>query len=117
MTRPTLLVYHADRRYAELVNVPKRGVDVRIAATPSEAASAIAEAEILYAWKFPPQLYAKAGRLKWLQVDRKSTRLNSSHVRISYAVFCLKKKNKRDTLTITPSIFHAIRLPAIDDPT
>src|SRR5690606_31393591 len=27
--------------------------------------------------------------------DRKSTRLNSSHVKISYAVFCLKKKNKR----------------------
>src|SRR5699024_445486 len=27
-------------------------------------------------------------------VDRKSTRLNSSHVSISYAVFCLKKKNK-----------------------
>src|SRR3989442_2499805 len=27
-------------------------------------------------------------------VDRKSTRLNSSHVRISYAVFCLKKKNR-----------------------
>src|SRR3989442_11678282 len=26
--------------------------------------------------------------------DRKSTRLNSSHVRISYAVFCLKKKNR-----------------------
>src|SRR5690554_7429393 len=28
--------------------------------------------------------------------DRKSTRLNSSHVRISYAVFCLKKKNKTE---------------------
>src|SRR5699024_10034477 len=28
--------------------------------------------------------------------DRKSTRLNSSHVSISYAVFCLKKKNKTD---------------------
>src|SRR5690606_41078184 len=27
--------------------------------------------------------------------DRKSTRLNSSHVKISYAVFCLKKKNTR----------------------
>src|SRR5436305_4140563 len=27
--------------------------------------------------------------------DRKSTRLNSSHVRISYAVFCLKKKRQR----------------------
>src|SRR5215510_15586006 len=29
--------------------------------------------------------------------DRKSTRLNSSHVAISYAVFCLKKKNKKHT--------------------
>src|SRR3712207_7046664 len=28
-----------------------------------------------------------------LQLDRKSTRLNSSHANISYAVFCLKKKN------------------------
>src|SRR5690606_41349197 len=28
------------------------------------------------------------------EIDRKSTRLNSSHVKISYAVFCLKKKNK-----------------------
>src|SRR3989442_5529230 len=30
--------------------------------------------------------------------DRKSTRLNSSHVRISYAVFCLKKKKKSNTI-------------------
>src|SRR5690606_39292855 len=30
-----------------------------------------------------------------LMADRKSTRLNSSHVKISYAVFCLKKKNTR----------------------
>src|SRR3712207_6917280 len=29
--------------------------------------------------------------------DRKSTRLNSSHANISYAVFCLKKKNKHTT--------------------
>src|SRR5947207_4676143 len=29
------------------------------------------------------------------QIDRKSTRLNSSHTVISYAVFCLKKKNTR----------------------
>src|SRR6266511_4898635 len=28
--------------------------------------------------------------------DRKSTRLNSSHVKISYAVFCLKKKKKKN---------------------
>src|SRR5215510_5783784 len=35
--------------------------------------------------------------------DRKSTRLNSSHVAISYAVFCLKKKNEiRDRHTQSP---------------
>src|SRR3989442_11227903 len=40
-----------------------------------------------------PGLFATFG------LDRKSTRLNSSHVRISYAVFCLKKKT---THTMTP---------------
>src|SRR5438270_5096115 len=33
--------------------------------------------------------------LQSLRIDRKSTRLNSSHSQISYAVFCLKKKNKK----------------------
>src|SRR3712207_8253638 len=32
------------------------------------------------------------------QVDRKSTRLNSSHANISYAVFCLKKKKTRSNV-------------------
>src|SRR3712207_7633860 len=37
----------------------------------------------------------RAGRnMQRYTVDRKSTRLNSSHANISYAVFCLKKKNK-----------------------
>src|SRR5690606_1459220 len=31
-----------------------------------------------------------------IEADRKSTRLNSSHVKISYAVFCLKKKKKKE---------------------
>src|SRR5690349_25134647 len=35
---------------------------------------------------------ARDARERRAQVDRKSTRLNSSHVEISYAVFCLKKK-------------------------
>src|SRR3712207_8139991 len=33
-------------------------------------------------------------------LDRKSTRLNSSHANISYAVFCLKKKNIKPTSTL-----------------
>src|SRR5436305_7635962 len=38
---------------------------------------------------------------EWPHPDRKSTRLNSSHVRISYAVFCLKKKKKKQTKLLT----------------
>src|SRR6266436_6820201 len=41
-------------------------------------------------------------------IDRKSTRLNSSHGYISYAVFCLKKKNekeKKHLLPLKPSLF------------
>src|SRR5215475_15082600 len=33
--------------------------------------------------------------------DRKSTRLNSSHVKISYAVFCLKKQKKKNNIRFT----------------
>src|SRR6266496_5982591 len=41
---------------------------------------------------------AAVPRLGWrAHRDRKSTRLNSSHVEISYAVFCLKKKKKTKT--------------------
>src|SRR5690554_7174960 len=40
-------------------------------------------------------------RLSRLVSDRKSTRLNSSHVRISYAVFCLKKKKKKKKKSYT----------------
>src|SRR2546430_5577719 len=46
-----------------------------------------------------------AQRLDVVRLDRKSTRLNSSHSQISYAVFCLKKKKNttkdRTTLTST----------------
>src|SRR5438034_6154177 len=40
-----------------------------------------------------------------LAIDRKSTRLNSSHTVISYAVFCLKKKKNKDNM-IKPSQSH-----------
>src|SRR5690625_5466677 len=53
-------------------------------------------------------------------LDRKSTRLNSSHVAISYAVFCLKKKrrncttrnNRRDRRTRVPRNTHSPIPPA-----
>src|SRR3712207_9002822 len=40
------------------------------------------------------RLYQKRGEKMPLAIDRKSTRLNSSHANISYAVFCLKKKKE-----------------------
>src|SRR2546422_4126903 len=48
-----------------------------------------------------PLLRPDRHSLRALETDRKSTRLNSSHGYISYAVFCLKKK-KTTTLTSTP---------------
>src|SRR2546429_7294001 len=42
-------------------------------------------------------------RLAVEQKDRKSTRLNSSHGYISYAVFCLKKKKNPTSTPVTPS--------------
>src|SRR5438034_5450697 len=44
-------------------------------------------------------------------IDRKSTRLNSSHTVISYAVFCLKKKKKKksDNITRSQSLLSRVR--------
>src|SRR2546429_185392 len=39
------------------------------------------------------------------EIDRKSTRLNSSHGYISYAVFCLKKKKKPDSQIVAVTFF------------
>src|SRR5439155_20292524 len=44
----------------------------------------------------PPTGWCGPGDAVRHQPDRKSTRLNSSHVAISYAVFCLKKKKMQD---------------------
>src|SRR5258708_17365064 len=44
--------------------------------------------------------------------DRKSTRLNSSHQIISYAVFCLKKKNQRSHLLTLCALVHSCDVDA-----
>src|SRR5690554_7789945 len=55
--------------------------------------------------------------LKTTEEDRKSTRLNSSHVRISYAVFCLKKKiisQIGTTLHVSLITFHFFSGPVLE---
>src|SRR5438034_7475115 len=50
--------------------------------------------ELLHRAALAPAL-SRAQHFGWILADRKSTRLNSSHTVISYAVFCLKKKKNR----------------------
>src|SRR2546430_8686446 len=58
--------------------------------------------------RLPPHDQGGAGadpaRLRPRERDRKSTRLNSSHSQISYAVFCLKKKNTTSPPNIRASV-------------
>src|SRR2546430_6032219 len=49
----------------------------------------------------------RGARLAHCLRDRKSTRLNSSHSQISYAVFCLKKKKRTYTTTSYPTALNA----------
>src|SRR3989454_12700508 len=84
-----LRVVHQVEHLRELrhrgVPEPRRARDVgRVAA---DATSAVDEHD------HPPRQQRAAGPA--VRQDRKSTRLNSSHLVISYAVFCLKKKKKR----------------------
>ena len=72
MSSPAVvLVFHPDEAeaYARLIRVPAgHEVAVRVCATEAEAAAVIGEADVAYAWQLPSVLYAKAPRLRWLQV-------------------------------------------------
>src|SRR5207248_9331316 len=64
------LATHPDRDGALIVSLPPEATDVRLE-------------------------FREPSRVRYAAGDRKSTRLNSSHRTISYAVFCLKKKIKK----------------------
>jgi len=63
-----VLIYDAvdAPRYASLVP-STRGVTVRVAETRDEAAAAIGEADVAFAWKVPSDIWRRARRLRWLQ--------------------------------------------------
>src|SRR2546426_4609198 len=64
-------------------------VAFEVSLDPDGIQRAVVEAD---SYEFSPRhLVVRAGKPVELTVDRKSTRLNSSHLVISYAVFCLKK--------------------------
>src|SRR5256885_10920519 len=66
-----------------------------------ELGYAAAVQQLLHYESVPDDVDALIGKSGYVSItarDRKSTRLNSSHLVISYAVFCLKKKNDNHTL-------------------
>src|SRR3712207_8665901 len=60
---------------------------------------------VAVSWKSPNR--SSVGDRRAVRRDRKSTRLNSSHANISYAVFCLKKKKLK---AVTYSMYDNIQL-------
>src|SRR3712207_8703677 len=74
------------------------------ASHPEDAVAELAQRRVGAGRQSESEHRAGLGRVDHA-VDRKSTRLNSSHANISYAVFCLKKKNTKITnLSLTYNI-------------
>src|SRR5688572_32098985 len=69
-------------------------VDARAMNLDGEAARAFFSVQIVMARAVQEHLFERWRARNEPPPDRKSTRLNSSHSQISYAVFCLKKKKK-----------------------
>src|SRR5688572_33431916 len=86
---PLSFFFYSSAAHRDLHSFPtRRSSDLPVPGdTPSsfaERAAGLPERRLVELAAYAPQ---------WAR-DRKSTRLNSSHSQISYAVFCLKKKNK-----------------------
>jgi glyoxylate/hydroxypyruvate reductase A len=67
---PRILV-HSPRdgeaqRYADLVRAKYADAEIVVSTAPQQAEAAIGEAEIVLGWLFPPSMFAKAGRLRWI---------------------------------------------------
>ena len=64
-----VLVYHPDwaKESAALVRAPRGRISLAACTTPAEAEAVVGDADIIYAWKFPAELYPRATRLSWLQ--------------------------------------------------
>jgi glyoxylate/hydroxypyruvate reductase A len=68
--RVGVLVYRPDgeaARYAALIRAPRERVHVHVAGTAPEAETVMGDIDVVWAWQLPPALYARAGRLVWVQ--------------------------------------------------
>src|SRR5947209_16344049 len=95
--RSTLFPYTTLFRSVELLRSRDLLEKVVVASGLDKRATSSFLGSILAAVEGGPPKQVSADRVRILRAvrDRKSTRLNSSHANISYAVFCLKKKKKQ----------------------
>src|SRR3712207_8028054 len=87
----TLSLHDALPIYTHLVDAGYVAADQLVASRRTYDVTLLGPAPQNYQWQ------TQSGEGFTLQEDRKSTRLNSSHANISYAVFCLKKKKRNAT--------------------
>src|SRR5690606_40150647 len=86
------MVHPTSANHDELAELPACGAGRRIPRGHHVDVEARGEIVVFMGPHVPEEITGAAQVLR--RPDRKSTRLNSSHVKISYAVFCLKKKRK-----------------------
>src|SRR5690348_17362168 len=86
-----------------------RATDCIISPPTTTRAGAVANAGMLVASGLKNSASTKSAAT----IDRKSTRLNSSHPSISYAVFCLKKKKKKKTKIKKKTHIHGTTMQSI----
>src|SRR5256885_9932208 len=92
--------------YTTLFRSMSEALEGRVTATPWVDQSSLPPSELVLFEATSKSLTVSVSpvtpTIATVAADRKSTRLNSSHLVISYAVFCLKKKKKQDTLSSSP---------------
>src|SRR5688572_31866704 len=90
---PYTTLFRSGAEALDDVVVAVEGGELEVLAGVEEAAIMLAQPLALGAELDPVPFAPEASEVVRPALDRKSTRLNSSHSQISYAVFCLKKKN------------------------
>src|SRR5699024_12762735 len=87
---PRHLLSFPTRRSSDLTPTTSWSTATRLVVDQSVFTTRTSRNVFSTSWAFPMKRPKRSSVSCW--IDRKSTRLNSSHVSISYAVFCLKKK-------------------------
>src|SRR5690606_41392492 len=94
----SVFFFYSDGYHRDLLSFPTRRSSDLTSGVGTMPSGSVTRRAALSASLPTERTRAGAWRGSSMRPDRKSTRLNSSHVKISYAVFCLKKKKKKNRM-------------------